>query len=406
MVTGMGVISPLGNSPAQFFDNLLAGVSGVRRLADEIRKRLSVTVAAPAGFDARGHFSETRLRILDRASQFAIVAAAQAWSDARLDPGDEESDRIGVYLGTGMGGAETTDDGYATFYGRGSDRIPPYTVLMSMNNAPASWIALEHGLGGPNITYSTACSSSAVAIGEAYRAIRRGEADVMLAGGTEAPLTPGTLKAWDALRTLAIEDPEDPGRSCKPFAKDRTGLVLGEGAALLVLEARDHAERRGAAIQGEIAGYGICTDCGHITRPSIAGQARAMRLALADAGASPADADYINAHGTGTLQNDAVETGAIKEVFGERARSVPVSATKSMHGHLLGAAGAMELVATLLCVRDGAIPPTINLRVPDPECDLDYVADRARRGVEIRLALSNSFAFGGTNAVLAARAYA
>lgn len=192
---------------------------------------------------------------------------------------------------------------------------------------------------------------------------RGGGCDVC--GGSEAPLTQGTLKAWDALRTLAIEDPEDPARSCKPFAKDRTGLVLGEGAAVLLLESLDHAEKRGAPIRGEIGGYGLCTDCDHITRPSVAGQARAMRLALADAAATPADIDYINAHGTGTLQNDAVETQAIKEVFGDRARRIPVSATKSMHGHLLGAAGAMELVATLMAVRRGAIPPTINLRVPD-----------------------------------------
>ena len=404
MVTGMGVISPLGQNPAAFFENLLTGVSGVRRLPDEFRKRLSVTVAAPAAFDAARHFSESRLRILDRVSQFAIVAAGQALSDSRLELATEDREGIGVYLGTGMGGAETTDEGYATFYGRGSDRVPPYTVLMSMNNAPASWIALEHGLGGPNITYSTACSSSAVAVGEAYRAIRSGEAEVMFAGGSEAPLTQGTLKAWDALRTLAIEDPEDPARSCKPFAKDRTGLVLGEGAAVLLLESLDHAQKRGAPIRGEIGGYGLCTDCNHITRPSVAGQARAMRLALADAAATPADIDYINAHGTGTLQNDAVETQAIKEVFGDRARHIPVSATKSMHGHLLGAAGAMELVATLLAVRRSAIPPTINLHIPDPDCDLDYVRDRSRERVDIGLALSNSFAFGGTNAVLVARA--
>ncbi len=406
VVTGMGVVSPLGNGPGEFFENLLAGISGVRRLPEAFRKRLSVTVAAPATFDPSRHFGEPRLRILDRASQFAIVAAGQALADARLDLRDEDRDRIGVFLGTGMGGAQATDDGYAAFYGRGSDRVQPYTVLMSMNNAPASWIALEHGLGGPNLTYSTACSSSAVAIGEGYRAIRRGEAEVIFAGGTEAPLTAGTLKAWDALRTLAVEDPEDPARSCKPFAKDRTGLVLGEGAAVLVLEALEHAERRGARIEGEIAGYGICTDCAHITRPSVAGQARAMRLALADAAAAPADVDYINAHGTGTLQNDSIETQAIKEVFGDRARSLPVSATKSMHGHLLGAAGALELIATLYSLKRSAIPPTLNLRVPDPECDLDYVAGRGREGVEMRLALSNSFAFGGTNTVLVARSSA
>jgi 3-oxoacyl-[acyl-carrier-protein] synthase II len=253
------------------------------------------------------------------------------------------------------------------------------------------------------LTFSTACSSSAVAIGEAWLRIRSGAAPVMLAGGAEAPLTLGTLKAWEALKTLATEDPVDASASCKPFAKDRSGLVLGEGAAVLVLEEWERAVARGATVYGEIAGYGLSTDGVHITRPTVDGQARAMQLAL-DSAAVPADEiTYINAHGTATLQNDAVETAAIRRVFGARADRVAVSSSKSMHGHLLGAAGAVELVATLLAARTGTIPPTLNLRIPDPECDLDYVPNVARRDQDVELAMTNSFAFGGTNAVLICR---
>jgi len=308
-----------------------------------------------------------------------------------------------VFLGTGMGGAATTDDGYDTLYRQSSDRIKPYTVLMAMNNAAASWIGIEHALSGPNVTFSTACSSSAVAIGEACLRIRSGASQVMLAGGAEAPLTLGTLKAWEALKTLATEDSEDASASCKPFSKDRSGLVLGEGAAVLVLEEWEHAARRGAPIHGEIVGYGLCTDGAHITRPTVDGQARALQLALDAAGVSAAEIGYVNAHGTATLQNDAVETAAIRRVFGASAERVAVSSTKSMHGHLLGAAGAGELVATLLATRTGILPPTLNLRTPDPECDLDYVPNVARHAQDIELAMTSSFAFGGTNAVLVCR---
>ncbi len=302
-----------------------------------------------------------------------------------------------------MGGSTTTDEGYATLYRDGSDRIKPFTVLTAMNNAAGAWIGLEHGLTGTNLTYSTACSSSAVAVGEAWLRVRSGAAPLALAGGAEAPLTLGTLKAWEALKTLASEDPADPAASCKPFARDRSGLVLGEGAAVVVLEDWQHARLRGAEIFGELVGYGLATDSAHITRPSIDGQARALELALESARVARDEVGYINAHGTGTAANDAVETAAIKRVFGTRAKKLPVSSTKSMHGHLLGAAGAVELVVTLLALRTGILPPTLNLRVPDPECDLDYVPNVAREGQDIDLALTSSFAFGGTNAVLACR---
>ena len=402
-VTGIGVVSPLGEGEAAFFANLLAGRSGVRRIEAAFAQRLGPQVAASSNFDGAAHFGPPRLRMLDRVSQFALVAAAQAMAAADPSLDDDERRDAGVFVGTGMGGATTTDDGYRALYEQGLERMLPFSVLAGMNNAAAAWIGIEYAFGGPNLTYSTACSSSAVAIGEAWRRVRSGETPIALAGGAEAPLTLGTLKAWQALRTLATEDPRDPAATCKPFAKDRSGLVLGEGAAMLVLEDYERARRRGARIRGELVGYGLSTDPGHITRPSCEGQARAMELALRSGSLDPAAIGYINAHGTGTLANDAVETAAIKQVFGERAYRLPVSSTKAMHGHLLGAAGAIELVATLLALEQGMLPPTINLQVPDPQCDLDYITQGARAAEDVEFALTNAFAFGGTNAVLACR---
>jgi beta-ketoacyl-acyl-carrier-protein synthase II len=402
-ITGMGVVSPLGNDVGTLFAALVAGRSGVRRLEGPNVERLACRVAAPVTFDPRLHFEPAKLRMLDRVSQFALLAAAQAIADARDPFAGSEPARRGVFVGTGMGGASSADEGYQALYAQGSDRLKPFTVLMAMSNAPAAWIGLEHGIAGPNLTYSTACSSSAVAIGEAARRIASGEVDVMVAGGAEACLNFGTLKAWEALRTLAAEDPADPSASCKPFAKDRSGLVLGEGAAMVVLEARDRAIGRGAVIHGELAGYGLVTDAVHITRPSVEGQAAAIRAAIDDARIDAGEIGYINAHGTGTQANDAVETAAIRKVFGERAARIPVSSTKSMHGHLLGAAGALELVVAVTAMNRGVVPPTRNLRVPDPECDLDYVTQGAREVGGLDAVLSSSFAFGGTNAVLIAR---
>jgi 3-oxoacyl-[acyl-carrier-protein] synthase II len=403
VVTGRGVIAPLGNDVEAFFTALAAGRSGVKRLEGPGTERLANRVAAPCSFDPRPRFDAAKLRMLDRVSQLALAAAAQAVADAHSPFEGSDAAKRGVFVGTGMGGAHSADEGYQTLYAQGSDRLKPFTVLMAMANAPASWIAIEYGIAGPNLTYSTACSSSAVSIGEASRRIASGGTDVAIAGGAEACLNLGTLKAWEALRTLALEDPADPSASCKPFAKDRTGLVLGEGAAMLVLEERERALARGATIHAEIAGYGLATDAAHITRPSVEGQAAALRAALADARMDAAEVGYINAHGTGTQANDGVETAAIKRVFGERALRIPVSSTKSMHGHLLGAAGALELVVALEAMARGVIPPTRNLRVPDPECDLDYVSEGSRRVADIGAVLSSSFAFGGTNAVLIAR---
>ena len=403
VVTGRGVIAPLGNDADTFFAALAAGRSGIRRLEGPGTERLANRIAAPVSFDPQPLFDAAKLRMLDRVSQLALAAAAQAVADARAPFEGSDPPKRGVFVGTGMGGAHSADEGYHTLYAQGSDRIKPFTVLLAMNNAPASWIGIEYGVAGPNLTYSTACSSSSVSIGEASRRIASGEVDVAIAGGAEACLNVGTLKAWEALRTLAVEDPADPAASCKPFSRDRTGLVLGEGAAMLVLEERDRAMARGAPIHAEIAGYGLATDATHITRPSVEGQAAALAAALADARIDPEEIGYINAHGTGTQANDGAETAAIKRVFGERARRIPVSSTKSMHGHLLGAAGALELVVAIEAMARGVIPPTRNLRVPDPECDLDYVPEGSRQVADLAAVLSSSFAFGGTNAVLIAR---
>jgi 3-oxoacyl-(acyl-carrier-protein) synthase len=401
-VTGLGVVAPLGNSTGQLHDNLLAGKSGVVRLAPSLAGRLRSPIGAPAELDGTLCFEPPRLRMLDRVSQLALVAAAQAVADSAIDFSTLDRARCGVFVGSGMGGATTTDEGYQALYAEASDRIKPYTVLAAMTNAPGAWIAIDHGIIGPNLTFSTACSSSAVAIGEAALRIASGDVDVMIAGGAEAPLTLGVLRAWDAMRTLAAADSLDPSASCRPFSRNRSGLVLGEGAAFAILEDWQHASARGATIHAELTGYGLTCDASHITRPTVDGQAGAMRAALRSAGLEAAAIGYINAHGTATVQNDAVETQAIKAIFGDCAHRMPISSTKSMHGHLLGAAGALEFIITVLSLQSGRLPPTMHLDAPDPACDLDYIAGASRRVEGCHAAMSNSFAFGGTNAVLIA----
>lgn len=403
-VTGIGVISPLGNSAAEAFQSARNGRSGIDQIDASFAQRLVAPIAATAHFDAAAHFEPVKLRMLDRVSQFAVVAANQALAEARCDWADVDRSRVGVFVGTGMGGTLSNDDGYKTLYADASDRIKPFTVLAGMHNAAAAWIGIEHALSGPNLTYSTACSSSAVAIGEAWLRVASGSVDVAIAGGSEAPLSFGSMKAWEALHTLAAVDVVTPAASCKPFSRNRSGMVLGEGSAMLVLEAWESAIERGATIQGEMLGYGLSTDASHITRPSVQGQSSAIGAALRSAALAPSAIDAINAHGTGTLANDAVETSAIKNVFGERAYQVPVSATKAMHGHLLGAAGALECALSLLAMQHEVVLPTLHLLAPDPQCDLDYVANESRSGTRVRTMLSNSFAFGGTNAVLVLRA--
>jgi 3-oxoacyl-[acyl-carrier-protein] synthase II len=396
----MGVVSPLGNSAQTAFEAARDGRSGIGLIDTPFSQRLVAPIAATAQFDGAAFFEPIKLRMLDRVSQFAMVAAKQALAAAEMDWAQADRSRVGVFVGTGMGGTLSNDDGYKTLYAEGSDRIKPFTVLAGMHNAPAAWIGLEYGLTGPNLTYSTACSSSAVALGEAWLRVASGAVDMAVAGGAEAPLSFGSMKAWEALHTLAAVDIDAPATSCKPFSKNRTGMVLGEGAALLVLEDWDRAVARGANIQGELLGYGLTTDASHITRPSVVGQAAAMSAALRSAGLGASAVDAINAHGTGTLANDAVETAAIKAVFGARACQIPISATKALHGHLLGATGALECVLSLVAMQQQVVLPTLHWQLPDPECDLDYVPNAARHQVAVRTMLSNSFAFGGTNAVL------
>jgi 3-oxoacyl-[acyl-carrier-protein] synthase II len=401
-VTGMGIISPCGNRIDDFSFNLMAGKSGVRRISSPYSSLLSVKIAAEVDFNPLDYFMKKQLSSMDRVNQFALAAASQAWKDSELFLDAKEKERAGVYIGSAMGGGNTIEYLYDQLFKHNADRVKPLTVPMIMNNASASHISMEYGLSGACLTLSTACASSANAIGEAFRQVKDGYADVMLAGGAEAFLTYGGFRSWEALRVLAVEDPEDPSKSCKPFSKNRTGLVMGEGAGMVVLEEMERAVRRGAPIYAELIGYGSTSDAGHITRPSLEGQARAMAEALKDAGLLPEDIDYINAHGTATEWNDLSETQAIKKVFRDYAWKVPVSSTKSMHGHTMGAAGAMEFIVSLLAIRNQAVPPTINLDQPDPECDLDYVPNIGRKGVTVNNVMSNAFGFGGTNAVLIA----
>jgi len=406
VITGLGIISPVGHSPEKFFANLMAGHSGIKRLQHDFVDQLSIRIGAPVeDFKAADHFSKIQLTGIERFSQMALVAAEQAVQDAQLVLDEAEYPRAGVLMGCCLGGAATLEEGYVEVFKRDNPRIKPLSVLLSMNNAAASHISIKYHLQGANVTYSTACSSSAIAIGEAYRQIKHGYADVMLTGGVEAMLTLGAMKAWEALRTLAQEDPNDPAASCKPFSKDRSGLVLGEGAAVFVLEDAERAIQRGAKIYGELAGYDCSSDSKHIAKPDASGQTRTILNALRDAKLEVQDIDYINAHGTATLAGDIEETNAIKQAFGSHASQIPVSSTKSMHGHLMGATGAVEFMAAVLALQNQAIPPTINLHNPDPECDLDYVPNQGRHDVKLDAVMSNSFAFGGTNAVLIAKRF-
>lgn len=402
VVTGIGVVSPIGNSPAEFFDSLLAGKSGVRRITAFDPSRLSAPIAAEAQFAPEEHFSAKELDLYDRFAQMALLAARQAHRDSGFVPCDGDAFRWGVCLGSAYGGAVTYDASYYALYAQGNDRIHPLSIPRLMHNASTSSVAAEFGAKGPSLLISTACASAAHAIGEACSWIRGGRADWVLAGGSDAPITFPVMRSWEAMRVLAApagSSEEEIRRACRPFSRDRCGLVVGEGAGVLMLEEYKRARARGARIYAEIAGYGATSDAGHITHPSVEGPARAMEMALADAGLPVERIGYINAHGTGTRVNDAVETQAIRKVFGEHARRVPVSSTKALHGHMMGASGAVELIAAILAITKQTIPPTAHYTTPDPECDLDCVPN-APRAARVVAALSNSFAFGGLNAVL------
>ena len=401
VVTGLGILSAVGNTAAEFFGRLLNGESGIGIITQIDPSNLIVKIAAEVkNFDPNRFFSAKRQDYLDRFTQFALVAANQALQDSGFTPTEEEKLRMGAIIGSSMGGAETCDLGYKQMYEKGAQRLNPFTIPKLMHNAAASHISMEFGCKGPSMSFTTACSSSGHAIGAAFHAIRHGQADVIFTGGSDAPIVYGIMRAWEAMRVMA-QGNGDPKRACRPFSRDRDGLVLGEGAGIVLLEEYEHARARGARIYAEMAGYAATSDANHLTQPTTDGPARAMRLALEDAGLRPEDIQYINAHGTATPTNDVNETRAIKAIFGEKPDLV-VSSTKSMHGHAMGATGAIEFIATILAIHRNAIPPTANYSVPDPECDLDYAPNQARERT-VHAAMSNSFAFGGLNAVLVAK---
>jgi nodulation protein E len=399
VITGIGAVSALGVGVPALWEGLAAGQSGIKRVTICDRDRLTDPIAAElSSFDPAAHLTSDQLLILDRYAAFAMVAAAEAWKDSGLEIAEEERPRAGALIGTGMGGVTRQDECYVDMYARGVTRTHPFTIPRIMYNAAASHVSMKYRLEGPTLCISTACSSASHAIGEAAEIIRAGRADVMVAGGADAPIAPGVVKAWEGMRVLAPAG-DDPAAACRPFSADRQGLVLGEGAGIVVLEERERAVRRGAVIHAELAGYAATADAGHITAPGVDSPALAIRQALAQAGLNPEQIQYINAHGTATRLNDSTETTIIKKVFGDYARRVAISSTKSMHGHMMGASGAVELLAAVMAIERGIVPPTANYRKPDPECDLDYVPNQARE-LKVDAAVSNSFAFGGLNAVL------
>ena len=402
-VTGLGAISALGVGVPAFWDGIVNGRSGVRRITHFDPSGYLTQVAAEIPvFDPSPYFEESLLALLDPFAQLALVAADEACRHAGLELTEADSDRAGVALGSAMGGVATQDNGYQQIYAKGATRVHPFSIPRMMNNAAAAHVSMRHRLRGPALSFATACAAAAHAIGEAAEMIRAGRADVMLAGGADAPIVPGVVRAWESMRVLAPAA-DNPARTCRPFSRDRLGLVLGEGAGIVVLESWEHATARGAEILAELAGYGATADAGHITQPGEHAPARAIALALDQARLAPADIDYVNAHGTATRLNDATETSVLKRAFGAHAPRLAISSTKALHGHAMGASAALELIATVLAIRHGIAPPTINYTEPDPECDLDYVPNTARP-LRVRAAISNSFAFGGLNAVLAVRA--
>ena len=401
-ITGLGVVSALGVGTERFWAGVRAGASGVRRITRfDPSGFLAQAAAEVCGFDATAYFEDAERELLDPFAHYALVAAVEAWRRAEIHLSDIERDRAGVIIGSAMGGITSQDDGYRRLYANNQSRLHPYTVPRAMINAAAGHISMRYGLRGPVLATGTACAAAAHAVGEAAEMIRAGRAELMIAGGADAPIAPGVVRSWESLRVLAPMA-DRPAETCRPFSRDRRGLVLGEGAGVVVLEAWERAERRGADILAELAGYGATADAGHLTQPGLEAPVQAITMALAQA-QLPADAiDYVNAHGTGTRLNDSAETAIVKRAFGAHAARLAISSTKPMHGHAMGASGGLELVATVLAMRHGLAPPTINYDEPDPECDLDYVPNAARE-MPIRAAVSNSFAFGGLNAALAVR---
>ena len=397
VITGMGAVTPLGLTAGDSWAAMREGRCAIGPITTLPRQSLRFGIAAEVrDFDPLEHFEAKRLILLDRVSQFALVAAREAIAQSGIDfSAGDIGENTAVIIGTGIGGEQTHDAASRRLYAENNLRTHPLTIVRLMANAPACQISIEHKLTGPAFATVSACASSNHALAQAFHMVRSGVADAAVAGGTEACITLGVILAWEAMRVMADD-------TCRPFCKQRHGMVLGEGAGMFVLETLENARQRGATILAEFVGAGMSADAGDIVFPSEAGAAKAIQRALADGGLAPRDIDYINAHGTGTPGNDPTESKAIRHVFGTHADKLAVSSTKSMHGHALGAAGAIELVAAIGALRDGVVPPTMNFIDPDPECDLDYVPNAAR-AMDVRAVLSNSFAFGGLNAVVALR---
>ena len=403
VVTGLGTINPLGHDVEAFWKAALAGTSGVGQITAFDASGLKATIAAEVkDFDPEQYIERKEARRLDRYDQLFWASTHQALEDAgiRYEEGDPAADRAGVVVGSGIGGMISFQDGVDTMRRRGPDRVSPLAITQIISNMAAGLVSIRYNFRGPNTCVVTACAASANAIGDAAEIIKRDDADVMVAGGGEAPICEFAVAGFSQARALSTRN-DEPQRASRPFDAARDGFVMGEGAATLILEEREHALGRGARIYAEVLGYGMSADAYHVTlpRPGGGGAAKAMQNALDDAGIGPDGIDYINAHGTSTQANDSTETAAIKSVFGDRAGQIPISSTKSMTGHLLGGAGALESLVCILSIRDGIVPPTINYENPDPECDLDYVPNEARR-IEVSRAMTNSFGFGGHNVAL------
>lgn len=401
VITGMGVISPIGNTLEEFWNHLVEGQSGIDLVTRFDVSEMPTKVAAEVkNFEPTDWLDKKESRRMDRFVQLAVAAAKMAIKDANLDIETMDKERAGVVIGSGVGGVTTFEEQKEILMAKGPGRISPFFVPMLISNMAAGHLSIAFGLQGASSTVVTACASATNAIGEALRLIEHGEADIVLCGGTEAPLTPLAFAGFCAMKAMSTEK-ENPKEACRPFDSRRSGFVMGEGAGILVLESVEHAKARNARIYAELAGYGSTSDAHHITTPvpGGAGAARSMRKAIEDAGLKPENVDYINAHGTGTGANDSTETTAIKAIFGPVAYQVPISSTKSMTGHLLGAAGGVEAIVCALAIQNGVIPPTMNYGEPDPECDLDYVPNQARKK-EVKVALSNTFGFGGHNATI------
>lgn len=401
VVTGVGFVTPLGHTEETLWNNIVQGRSGVGEVTAFDASQYATRIAAEVkDFDPSNYIDRKDMRHMDRYVQFAVAAAQDAVEQSGLNMADEDPDRVGVYIGSGIGGMKTIEEQHRVLLERGPRRVSPHFITMIISNIAAGQVSIRFGARGPNIAPVTACATSAHAIGEAMRLIQYDEADVMIAGGAEATITPLAMAAFIAAKAMSTRN-EEPERACRPFDKERDGFVMGEGAGILVLESLEHAQKRGATILAELVGYGLTGDAYHVTapHPEGLGAKRAMERALKQAGLSPEAIGYINAHGTSTPIGDIAETMAIKQVFGDHAYKLAVSSTKSMTGHLLGGAGAVETIITLLALRHQVLPPTINYENPDPECDLDYVPNQAREA-QFDYALTNSFGFGGHNATI------